>query len=173
MVPEAAVPGASARRVFVVYAHENPQHRDLVQRFTEFLRSEGIDAHFDRYAEGQRQQWDVWAEQSILEAEFVIVICSPSCIAALRSGSPPNVNRGIRHELTLIKELQAQDYLTWQSKILPVVLPPWTVDHIPLFLSPHNADRYTIDTLTPDAAKDLLDCIRGEPPYPLPPLGGL
>jgi hypothetical protein len=176
---EAAVSSARNRsmpasgRVFIIYAHENEQHKDRVGRFAEFLRGQGIDAVLDRNFEGQRQSWDTWAERTMLRAEFVIVVCSPSCQVAREHGSPADRNRGIRYELTLLADLQQEDYLTWQRKILPVVLSPYAVTDIPRFLSPVNMDHYVIDTLSVEAAKDLLDVLLGRPPHPLSALGSL
>ncbi|MGH3903939.1 MAG: toll/interleukin-1 receptor domain-containing protein [Pseudonocardiaceae bacterium] len=64
-------------RVFISYAHGDPEHEDHVRRFWSFLRAQGIDARLDRPAAEQRQDWSVWMLQQIRAARFVLMMASP------------------------------------------------------------------------------------------------
>lgn len=46
-------------KVFIAYAPDSQGHRDAVRKLADLLRSCGVDAEIDQYAEDQRRDWNV------------------------------------------------------------------------------------------------------------------
>lgn len=69
-----------ARRpvVFVSYYPESEDHSAWVLRLADRLRVEGIDARIDQYEPHPPQGRERWVSQQITEADFVILVCTPS-----------------------------------------------------------------------------------------------
>lgn len=155
-------------RVFVCYAHDGPSHVETVRKFCEFLAECGIDVHVDRWDLDRRRDWYEWAIDQITSANFIIVIASPDCRAVGDGGVPADRNRGLKSEITLLRELLHQDRPRWHPRLLPVLLPGRSEDHIPLFLQPYTADHYPVTDLTIAGAIDLLRALTGQPEYRRP-----
>ena len=64
-------------RVFISYAHDNPENEAHVHQLWVFLRNQRIDAQLDKLAAEQPQDWAIWMLQQIRAARFVLIIASP------------------------------------------------------------------------------------------------
>jgi hypothetical protein len=155
-------------RVFVCYAHDSDDHKDLVRRFAEFLVRHGIDANLDSWNLHERRNWQLWATREIRGADYVLVIASPRCRQVGDGENQPHENRGLRSELNLIAELYHSEPDNWPKRIMPVVLPGRSAAEIPSFLQPNTADHYIIDDFTVAGAEDLLRHLTRQPPYQRP-----
>lgn len=162
-------------RVFVCYAHENAEHKAAVHDLDDFLHSQGIDVVLDRWAEGERQDWDLWMRQKIPASDFVLVIASKT-VRLVADGPVVADGRGLRPELDLLRDLHREG--DWWRRILPVILPGGSIDDIPSFLSPRNRDHYPVASFTVAGATSLLRVLTGQrvrprpapgPPVMLPP----
>ncbi|MFD0692419.1 SEFIR domain-containing protein [Actinomadura fibrosa] len=143
-------------RLFICYAHDTVWHETNALKFAELLRHTGVDVHIDKWAGAVRRHWGIWAEGEMKKADFVAVVASPRCKVVGEGNASSDENRGMRAELNFIREKLAQDESHWLPKVLPVVLPGETVEHLPDFLQPHNCDRYPIDEFTEEDMADLL-----------------
>jgi hypothetical protein len=71
-------------KVFISYCQENLDFSDKVLKFSNNLRSEGIDTILDQYEESPREGWVRWMENSISSSDYVIVICTEEYLTRLR-----------------------------------------------------------------------------------------
>ncbi|MFT2014400.1 SEFIR domain-containing protein [Streptomyces sp. 796.1] len=159
--------------VFVSYAHDNLGHKDLVRRFATVLMGCGVEVILDQWVPGNRQDWHHWALKKIPNVDFVIVIASAMCKAVGNGTMEPGRHRGMRSETAIIRELLVKDPDTWLRKVLPVVLPGETVENLPMYLQPCNADRYVVKELSEIGIDDLLRAMADVPQHEMPPLGPL
>ncbi|HKS49848.1 MAG TPA: toll/interleukin-1 receptor domain-containing protein [Amycolatopsis sp.] len=162
-----------APRVFVSYAHDTEHHKAQVLQFCQLLRDNGIAATLDRYESNDRQDWYEWMISQVKEAHYVVVIASPRYRAVGDGNAPADRNRGVQAEVALLRDLLYADRPTWTRRLLPVVLPGASIDHIPYFLQPYCASRYVIAELSVQGIEDLLRVLTGQPAYPRTDLGSI
>jgi hypothetical protein len=67
---------ASPVRVFISYSHDSREHCDQVLEFAQQLRRDGIDAKLDQFEELPAQGWPLWCARQILDAGYVLLICT-------------------------------------------------------------------------------------------------
>jgi hypothetical protein len=159
-------------RVFVSYSHDSAQHRDLVRRFAELLRSGlGFDVHLDQWADDSRRDWAQWAIEQIGKAHYVLAIASPAFRERTDGRAPAHLGRGAQFEGALLRDRMTRDRTQWVSRILPVVLPGCVIDDIPDFLLPYSATHYIVDELTLDGIADVVHALAGQARHPMPPRG--
>ncbi|MGV9338998.1 SEFIR domain-containing protein [Streptomyces sp. NPDC003688] len=159
--------------VFICYAHDSLQHKETARQFANLLIENGVLVDMDRFWEGKRGDWGIWARERIDEVDFVIVLASPICRKAFDGELRGREHPGIRSESGLINERLHVDPDEWTAKVLPVVLPHELVDNIPGRLHPWTSDHYDVTELTPEGIDDLLRAMTGVPKYSRPPLGQL
>src|SRR5919197_2491825 len=151
---------ARSVRVFVSYAHEDetygPRHKDQVLALADLLARKGFDVQIDRWNTAVRRDWPQWTTGEIKKADFVLAVASRNYLAAAEGRLPPDRNRGVQHELAILRELLNADRSFWFHKILPTVMPDGDVAHIPLFLQPTTGSHYRITSLDEEGFKDLL-----------------
>lgn len=161
-------PRAGSPRVFICYAHGDPTHMAAVLALGRLLVKHGIDTHMDRWDLQSRRDWYRWALRQITDADFVLVMASPICKAVDDGRVGNNENLGLQAEMASLRERLHSDRDRWTRKILPVVLPGGSIDHIPLFLQPRTADHYIVQELTASGADDLLRTITDNPRFMRP-----
>ncbi|MFE6776548.1 SEFIR domain-containing protein [Streptomyces sp. NPDC057702] len=159
--------------VFICYAHDSLLHKETARQFGNLLAENGVDVHMDRYQEGKRGEWGIWARKAIDQVDFVIVLASPICRKAFDGELCGPEHPGIRSESRLINERLHTHRDEWTPKVLPVVLPHELVDNIPEMLQPWTSDHYDVTKLTSEGIDDLLRAMTGVPKYSRPPLGQL
>lgn len=155
-------------KVFVSYAHESDEHKAQVPAFATFLRKAGIEAVLDLWSTDARQDWYAWAIREMTAADFVLVVASARYRATGDGNGPSAVNRGVQSEAALLRELVYTDRATWLPKVLPVLLPGHTLDHIPLFLQPHTASHFPVTAFDTTGTEQLLRVILRQPGYVAP-----
>lgn len=155
-------------KAFISYAHESGEHKADVLAFATFLREAGIEAVLDLWSADARQDWYSWTIREMTDADFVIVVASAR-YRAIGDGFGPNTgNRGVQSEAALLRELVYSDRATWLPKVLPVILPGQTTDHIPLFLQPHTASHYPVTSFDTAGAEQLLRVVLRKPGHVAP-----
>lgn len=160
-------------KVFIAYAQDSQAHKDAVRSLADLLRSYGVDAEIDQYAEEERQDWNEWAHRHFTAADFVIIVASPRMKAFGDGTAPADQNRGVQAEMTVIRDFLQRDRPTWTKKILPVVLPGGSIDGLPDFVGPYALSHYRVEDLTLDGIDTLLRIITSQPRVARPPLGEL
>ena len=165
-------------RVFISYAHEDSAHMDAVLAFATFLvREEGIDVVLDRWGQEVSRDWNLWAIQSLKEADFVLLIASPTCKAVGEGYVDDDHNRGLQAEMALIREAIYRQRSSGVLKYLPVVLPGGKLADLPDFIQPWTIHNFHVTSFTRAGAENLLRTltrqpayVRPEPPAYVPPL---
>jgi hypothetical protein len=160
-------------RVFFSYAHESVEHKDQVLALARFLMARGIVVDLDQWAGPDRQDWGAWATLHIETADFVILVASPDMRVAGDGHAAGHTRRGLQYEMAAVRDLLHRDRPTWVRKLLPVVLPGCSVDHIPLFMQPYAADHYTLTSIDDHGAEELLRALTRQPRDVAPPLGAI
>lgn len=143
-------------RVFISYAHESADHKRAVLAFAEYLHTCGVGVVIDQDHPPYRDDWQAWATRAILGCDYVLVIASPMCRRVGDGDIEPSLHKGLQAEMRTLRNLYNDDYPTWLRRVLPVILPGQSVDGIPLFLQPRDADHYHVRSLDPDGAGGLL-----------------
>jgi hypothetical protein len=159
-------------RVFVSYSHDSTEHKAMVREFCTVLRRDaGIDVRLDQWDDDGRQDWSLWAQEQLREADFVVVIASPDYRRRAEGLAPPDEGRGAQFEATMIRDQMTKNLAEQTRRILPVVLPGWSVDEIPAFLCPYSATHYVISELTLAGTAELRAAFDGVAAYPKPERG--
>ena len=146
---------ARAPRVFISYAHDSDAHREHVRDLWIFLCAHGVDARIDRVAAEQRQDWTLWMEQQVAEADRVLVVASPAYKQRAGHKADPDEGRGVQYEARLIRNLFYRNQSDL-SRFLPIVLPGGSIDDVPDFLTPAITTVYRLSEFTVAGAESLL-----------------
>jgi hypothetical protein len=163
------MPDRGAPRVFVTYAHDTPEHKELVERFATFLRAGiGLDVHLDAWYDHTRRDWSLWASENLREADFILVVASPEYKRRADGTALPHEGRGSQFEAAIIRNNLTRDLRRETERVLPVVLPGRSVDEIPDFLNAHSTTRYPVGEFSEAGVADLLAAITGQGQYPMP-----
>jgi hypothetical protein len=64
--------------VFISYSHDSQEHAELVLALSDRLRDDGIDCLLDQYEVSPPEGWPLWMDRQIHEANFVLMICTPT-----------------------------------------------------------------------------------------------
>jgi len=155
----------SSHRIFISYAHDDEEHKLSARRFAMLLQDLGHDVHIDQLTDARRRNWDEWASHQILSADFIAILASPMCREVGEGGIGNDRHKGLRNELGMIRNLRHKDRDRWTLKLLPVVLPGKSVDHLPLWLLPEIVDHYLVDDFTPEALAGLLKAMDAAKPF--------
>ncbi|MBB5960198.1 hypothetical protein FHS29_006821 [Saccharothrix tamanrassetensis] len=159
-------------KVFVSYSHDSPRHKELVRRFSTFLRVEaGIDTHLDQWYEDRRRDWSAWASRHLREADFIMVIASPAYKRRAEGLAPTDEGRGAQYEAAIIRDNLTRNLSAETERVLPVVLPGRSVDEIPDFLCAHSTTHYVVREFTLAGIAELLVALTGVPRFSLPSKG--
>ncbi|MBH0781394.1 SEFIR domain-containing protein [Nocardia bovistercoris] len=158
--------------VFVSYAHDSDAHKEHVEEFCTFLRSEiGLDVELDIWAASGRHKWSDWAVRQIGSVDFVLVIASPEYRRRAAGEVPPGQGRGVRLEAAVILDQLTENQDEATTRFLPVVLPGGSLADIPPFLFPYSVSHYVIEEFTRAGVQELLQTIDGASQKSRPPLG--
>ncbi len=161
-----------APRVFVTYAHDTPEHKELVHRFASFLRvGIGLDVHLDAWYDNRRRDWSLWATENLEKADFILVVASPDYKRRADGTAMPHEGRGSQFETAIIRDNLTRDLRRETERVLPVVLPGRSIDEIPAFLNAYSTTRYSIGEFTEAGVADLIAAITGQGQYPMPRRG--
>jgi len=160
-------------RVFISYAHGNPEHEDHVRRLWSFLCEQGIDARLDRPAAEKRQDWSIWMLQQIRVARFVLMIASPEYRRRAEGEALASEGPGVQWEAGLIRQEVYADQKAALNRFLPVVLPGCSAADIPRWMGPTTTTHYTISDYTVGGAESLLRLLTDQPYETQPPLGSV
>lgn len=65
-------------KVFISYTHDSKEHADNILKFSNRLRTEGIDTVLDQYETSPSEGWPRWMDRQVRSADFVIMVCTPT-----------------------------------------------------------------------------------------------
>ena len=118
-------------KVFISYCQESKDFADRVLKFSNKLRNEGIDTTLDQYYQSPEEGWPTWMYKNILEADFVIMICTEEYNKRFMGITEPGVGRGVKWESKIIlQNLYNNDSLN--NKYIPVIFDHDDAKHVPI-----------------------------------------
>jgi internalin A len=137
----------NAPKVFISYSWDSDTHRQQVLSFANTLRHKwGIDVEIDAYVRAEppytpEQGWDLWMQENIESAEFVLMVCTETYKRRFEGKEKPGKGLGASWEGTIIRQdlYQAQSRST---KFIPVVFSHDDSPHIPTIL--RSKGTYTL-----------------------------
>ena len=123
---------ASPLRVFISYSHDSPEHADRVLALADRLRQDGIDCILDQYFLGSPDEgWPRWMERQMRDANFVLMICTPTYLRRVMGEEQPGVGHGVNWEGNLIYQHFYKDG-TINTRFLPILLEGASASDIPV-----------------------------------------
>lgn len=66
------------KKVFISYSWEDDEHKEWVRSLTDKLLEKGIDATLDQYDLSLGDRLPQFMEQSVMNADYVLIICTPT-----------------------------------------------------------------------------------------------
>lgn len=155
-------------KVFISYCQQNKEFADRVLKFSNKLRSEGIDTILDQYIQSPDEGWTRWMVNSISEADFVIMICTEEYNNRIMCKTEPGIGRGVKWEGKMIfQNLYNDDSLN--NKFIPVIFDYDDAQYVPMPLQDATIYNVNVD----EEYEALYWRLRGINPKQKPNLGGL
>ncbi|MFD8005362.1 effector-associated domain 2-containing protein [Streptomyces mirabilis] len=139
------------------------EHVDQVRDFWRFLRSCGIDADLDLPAAERRQDWALWMLRGIRDSRHVLVVASPEYRRRSEGDAPAGQGLGVQWEARLLRDLVYEAPTASLNRIIPVVLPGGSADHLPAWLGGRAGTHYAVSDFTVPGAEQLLRLLTGQP----------
>lgn len=160
--------GVRGRRptVFISYAHDNAAHSALVEKFAAWIQSHNFLVTYDE-KDVRPGDLHAWMDRQVRTSDFVLCVASPYYKQAfdMPTEQASAASRGVRHEASAIREEFARDRDKADQKILTVVLPDSTLDHVPDYLRPFSRYHYEGPKL-----RNLIQYMSGDPSVNARPL---
>ncbi|OLR94346.1 SEFIR domain-containing protein [Actinokineospora bangkokensis] len=151
----------AAPRVFMSYSHDSEHHRDAVGRFADCLEEElGLEVLLDQYEDAIRIDWGLFAHQ-MRSADRIIAVASRDYRRRIDGEAAAGEGRGAQFEGGILRDIMTEDAVAGTRKILPVVLPGWTVDDIPRILNPHSMTHFLVQDVSAAGLGDIVRAITG------------
>ena len=113
-------PHASPMRVFISYSHDSPEHCDRVLALAQRLRHDGIDAWVDQFEESPGQGWPLWCVRQILNARYVLLICTELYRKRFLSLEEFGKGRGVKWEAKVIQNILYYEEVN--TGFIPIIL---------------------------------------------------
>jgi len=161
----------SAKKVFISYSHDSPEHSDRVLQFSNALRSHGIDVELDRYQVRPPKGWPHWCEEQLRteNSDFVLMLCTEIYLKRVQDKVPADEGRGVFWEGGII-----YDYLydaKGNTRFVPILFAEGSTDFIPAPVRNHTRYQVKAFELTDVGYQDLYRELTGQPLVTKPPLG--
>lgn len=117
-------------KVFISYSQDSLNFSNRVLTFSNKLRSEGIDAILDQYEEAPPEGWPRWMENSIKEADYVVIIASQGYYEKIYEIGKSGKGLGVKWESNIIYQML---YTTSSinEKFIPVIFCENDIQFIP------------------------------------------
>lgn len=147
-------------KVFISYSWEDDDHKEWVRSFADSLLKNGIDATLDQYDLSLGDRLPHFMEQSIMDSDYVLIICTPTY--KIKSD---NRSGGVGYEGHII----SGELLTTgnERKFIPIIRKGAVETSMPNFLF----GKYGVDLSSDDCYEinfnDLLTTLLGKKKKPL------
>ena len=126
----------SHKKVFISYSWDSDEHKEQVLTLANQLRETGVDVVLDRYEESPKKGWQIWMQDSIEEAEYVLIICTKKYSDRF-SKKEVNDGKGATFEGSIITQ-DLYDFNGENDKFIPVILKPSDEGFIPKILKSYT-----------------------------------
>jgi SEFIR domain-containing protein/carboxypeptidase family protein len=158
----------SPPRIFISYSHDSTEHKELVLRFAQRLRKDGVDAQIDQFVGGRpREGWPRWMLNKLDWAEFVLLICTEAYYRRFRGHEEPGTGKGVDWEGQIIT-LEIYNAKSHTTKFVPVIFGSQDREFIPEPLCDHV---YCLDS--EGSYQELYGFLTGQAGVSLPALGAV
>ena len=154
--------------VFISYSHDSPEHADRVLALSDHLRADGIDCILDQYEVSPPEGFPRWMDRHIRDADFVLMICTPTYYRRVMGEEEPDKGHGVAWESTLIYQYIYNEG-TSNTRFIPVLLEGGDASDIP---TPWQGVKKYRPT-TKEGYEELYRRLTGQPLTPKPALGTL
>ena len=146
-------------KVFISYSHDSDEHRAAILGLAQRMRNpDGIEVTVDRYVPGTPNEgWPRWMRDQIEQADYVLVVCTPTYYQRFVGHEVPGKGKGADWEGILIMQA-LYDRQIAAPKFVPVLLDAAHENSIPEPLRP--ATRYVLTSLV--EYQKLCQFLRGE-----------
>jgi hypothetical protein len=152
--------------VFISYSQDSDAHVHRVTSYANWLRTNGVEAHVDKYEQSPPQGWALWCHEQVEKSEFVLVVCTATYERRVERKEDPGLGRGATWEGAIISN-EIYDATRGQTKFVPVVFDAGDVEHVPFFL--RSTSVY--DLSDQESAESLYRRLTDQPEFVPPPLG--
>ena len=149
-------------KVFISYSHVDEVFELKMLGFANKLRADGIDAEIDLYNSAPLEGWPRWMENQIINADFVIVVCSESYWKKCYETH----GKGVTWEINMVYQ-RLYDERCDSTKYIPVIWNRKDEQYILTPLKPYT--HYNIGS--DEGYQGLWRHILGIPKYGKPDLG--
>ena len=150
----------TAKKVFISYSHDSPEHEKRVAALAERLRSQGIDCIIDQYISTPAEGWPRWMVNQIEWADFVLVVATETYERRFRGHEERGKGLGAQWE-GAISTQQLYNENGNNLKFVPIVFASSDVVFIPLVLQ--GATWYNV--ASEDSYHKLFSYLTGQSPY--------
>lgn len=157
-----------APKVFISYSHDSEEHGDRVLAFANRLREDGIEAILDQYEHPPPNDWPLWMDKHIRDADFVLMVCTKTYYRRIMNEEEPGKGFGVRWEGKLIYQHIYQGEST-NTRFIPILFDDCKVDDIPTPVK--GGARYRINS--EQGYEDLYRHLTNQPKTVKPELGKL
>jgi tetratricopeptide (TPR) repeat protein len=159
-------PDATPVRVFISYSWDSAEHKQRVLELAKRLRREGVDAWIDQFTTFPEKGWQLWMEDEIEKAAFVLVIASEKYAEGFNGNAAPGTRLGATWEGAIIRQ-DLYEAGGQNKKFLPTIFSEADAAHIPKPLR-----RYSRFCVATDEGYDTLyGLVTGQPKVVPGPIG--
>jgi hypothetical protein len=107
------------------------------------LRADGVDCILDQYIDSPPEGWPRWMDRQIQEADFVLMICTPTYYRRVMGKEEPGTGYGVMWESALILQY-IYNQGTLNTQFIPILLEGANLADIPTPLQ--SATHYRLST---------------------------
>ena len=158
-------------QVFISYSHDTPEHKASVLALADALRTDGIDIHLDQYIHPEPAEGSaLWTDLEIDQAEFVVIVCTPTYRRRAMGQEESGQGLGVRWEGGLIYNRLYQDGPSG-PRFIPVLLEGMKPADIPNPLQRNSFYQIGVLDFSDPGYEGLYRHLTDQPPTPPPPIG--
>jgi len=127
-------------KVLISYSHDSHEHRQHVLELAGRLREVGVDCMIDQYILWPAEGWASWMFKQLREAEFVLVLCTPTYRQRFEQESEPGRGLGVTFEGWVITAGVYRSQMK-NRRFIPIVLSQEDASSVPEVLGFPRCER--------------------------------
>lgn len=119
-----------SEEVFISYSHDSVAHIERVLNLANRLRADGVDCVLDQYEECPPEGWPRWMDRKVRDAQFVLMICTPTYYSRVMGEEAPGTGHGVRWEGNLLYQ-HFYNSGSLSTKFIPILFDDETPTVVP------------------------------------------